>query len=90
MSMTRQKIEESIKEARRYIVTAQAAIERLNAEKEARNGWYEERHAAGIDEPHPPTENTPYDYSYGSPETGALRRHSLDLTRNLAQLRSRS
>lgn len=85
--MTRQKIEASIKEARRYIVTAQAAIERLNAEKEARNDWYSEREAAGIDEPHPPHENTPGDYSYGSPETGALRRHSMDLTRKLAELR---
>lgn len=87
MSMTRQKIEGSIKEARRYIVTAQAAIERLNAEKEARNDWYEERHAAGIDEPNPPNENQPDDYSYGSPETGALRRKSMDLTRTLAELR---
>ena len=88
--MTRQNIEESIKEARRFIVTAQAAIERLNGEKEARNDWYEERFAQGIDEPQPPIERQPEDYSYGSPETGALRRHSMDLTRKLAELRRRA
>lgn len=88
MSMTRQKIEDSIKEARRYIVTAQAALERLDAEKEGRNNWYAERNTAGISEPNPPHERTPDDYSYGSPETGSLRRHSMDLTRTLAKLRS--
>lgn len=85
--MTRRNIEESIKEARRFIVTAQAAIERLDAEKDHRNSWYADRHAAGIDEPNPPHEKTPDDHSYGSPETGALRRHSMDLTRKLAELR---
>ena len=87
MSMTRAKIEKSITEARRFIVKAQSALERLDAEKEDRNLWYARRHAMGIDEPTPPNENTPDDYSYGSPETGALRRASLDLTRNLAELR---
>ena len=33
MTMTRNKIEESITEARRFIVAAQAAIERLDVEK---------------------------------------------------------
>jgi hypothetical protein len=88
--MTRKNIEESIKEARRFIVTAQAAIERLDSEKEGRKEWYEYRAKRGIDEPHPPVENTPHDYSYGSPETGALRRHSMDLTRKLAELRRRA
>ncbi len=87
MSMTRQKIEDSIKEARRFIVTAQAALERLNAEKEGRNAWYEERYGAGISEPTPSPDRSPDDHSWGSPETGALRRHSLDLTRILANLR---
>lgn len=88
MSMTRAKIEGSIQDARRFIVTAQAAVERLNAENEGRAEWYGARHAAGIDEPQPSIDRTPDDYSYGSPETAALRRHSMDLTRSLAALRS--
>lgn len=87
MSMTRNKIEASIEEARRYLNTAQAALRRLDAEKEARNEWYEQRYSAGIDEPQPSPDTGPGDYSYGSPETGALRRHSMDLTRVLAELR---
>lgn len=87
MSMTRNKIEASITEARRFIVASQAALERLDVENEGRNHWYAERHAAGVDEPTPPPGPQPHDYSYGSAETGALRRASLDLTRNLAELR---
>jgi hypothetical protein len=87
MSMTRNKIEESITEARRFIVRAQAAIERIDAENEERDIRFQERYSSGIDEAQPPIGPQPHDYSYGSPETGALRRASLDLTRNLAELR---
>lgn len=87
MSMTRDKIIAAQAEASRFIKAGNEALSRLNAENEDRNHWYEQRHNAGIDEPHPPTEPQPYDYSYGSKETGALRRASLDLTRTLAELR---
>lgn len=85
--MNRQKIEQTIKQAREFIVAGQAALERLNAENEGRAEWYAHRHAAGIDEAQPPPGPQPSDRSYGSPETGALRRKSMDLTRKLAELR---
>jgi hypothetical protein len=88
MSMDRRKIEESIKEARRFIVTAQAAIERLNYENAERDARADDRARRGFDGPRiAPGSSSPGDYSYGSPETGALRRHSMDLTRKLAELR---
>lgn len=88
MSMTRAKIQESIADARRFIVTAQAALERLNAENAERDEHYDDLARRGFDGPRPePGTSSPEDCSYGSPETGALRRHSLDLTRTLARLR---
>ena len=87
MSMNRQTIEASIKLAREFIVSGRAALERLDAEAEERDYRYESRHAAGIDEATPPPGRQPSDYSYGSKETGALRRKSMDLTRKLAELR---
>lgn len=89
MSMTRNKIEDSIKEARRFIVTAQAAIERLDAENSERDERADDRARRGFDGPRLARGSaSPGDYSYGSAETGALRRHSLDLTRTLARLRA--
>ena len=89
MSMTRNKIEESITEARRFIVTAKAALERLNAENEGRDSRADDMARMGFDGPRiAPGASSPGDYSYGSAETGALRRHSLDLTRTLARLRA--
>jgi len=90
MSMNRQTIKDSIKQAREFIVAGQAALERLDAEVEDREARYADRYAAGIDEPHPPTGPQPGDYSNGSKETGALRRKSMDLTRKLAELRKYS
>jgi hypothetical protein len=87
MSMNRQTIQDTIKQARELIVAGQAALERLDAETEDRDHRYAERHAAGIDEATPPPGPSPHDYSYGSKETGALRRKSMDLTRKLAELR---
>lgn len=68
MTMTRSKIEAAITEARRFIVKAETALERINEEVAGQKGQ-------------------PDDHSWGSAETGALRRASLDLTRNLAELR---
>lgn len=76
MSMTRNKIEDAIEEARRFIVRAQAALERLDVEKSG-YGYRDDS----------VWKRKPADYSYGSAETGALRRTSLDLTRTLAELR---
>jgi hypothetical protein len=87
MTMTRSKIEDSITEARRFIVKAQAAIERIDAENEERDTRFQQRYEAGINEAAPPIGPQPHDHSWGSAETGALRRASLDLTRNLAELR---
>ena len=76
MSMTRNKIEASIAEARRFIVKSQAALERLDVEK---SGYgYPENSV---------WKRQPSDHSWGSAETGAPRRASLDLTRTLAELR---
>jgi len=77
MTMTRNKIEESITEARRFIVAAQAAIERLDVEKSG-YGYRENTN----------WKPAPGDHSYGSAETGTLRRKSMDLTRTLAGLRA--
>lgn len=85
--MDRQTIEASMKQARHFLTTARLALERLDAENEDRQEYYAERHAAGINEPHPPSGPHPHDRSHGSPETGALRRCSMDLTRKLAELR---
>ena len=64
MSMDRQTIKDTIKQAREFVVAGQALLERLDAEKS--------------------------DHSLGSPESGTLRRRSMDLTRKLAELRKYS
>lgn len=74
MSMDRKTIEETITLASELVVAGQAAIERLNAENA-------ERINPG---------KRPSDHSYGSKETGALRRKSMDVTRKLAELRKHS
>jgi hypothetical protein len=61
MSMDRNTIQDTIKQARQFVVAGQALIERLDAEE--------------------------HDRSWGSPESGTLRRRSMDLTRKLAELR---
>lgn len=76
MSMTRNKIEAGITEARRFIVASQAALERIDVE---RSGYGYRDDSAW--------KRQPSDHSWGSKETGALRRASLDLTRTLAELR---
>lgn len=85
--MNRGQIEASKQLAQEFITAADAALGRLDAENESRADWYADRHARGIDEPTPPHGPQPGDYSYGSPETGALKRKSMDLTRSLAVLR---
>ena len=79
--MNRSQIEASKKLAQEFITAADAALERLDAELVERN----ERHGATS------TgwlfEEGPDNYSYGSKETGALKRKSMDLTRSLAVLR---
>ena len=87
MSMNRQTIEDSIELAREFVAASHLALQRLDTENDNRDERYAERHAAGIDEAYPPTGPQPHDYSYGSKETGALRRKSMDLTRKLAELR---
>ena len=87
MSMTREKIIAAQAEASRFIKAGDAALSQLNAESQRRDEWNAERYAAGISEPTPPPGPQPDDYSYGSKETGALRRASLDLTGTLAELR---
>lgn len=72
MTMYRGKIEAAKAEALDFIGACDEALTRLNTENE---GW------KGRDF------STPADHSFGSPETGALRRKSMDLTRILAELR---
>ena len=71
--MNRQQITEARAEAERFIADADAAIERLDFEL-ANSTWR-------TDGPKPD------DYSYGSRQTGQLRRTSLNLTRALAAMR---
>jgi len=87
MSMDRKTINEAIKQAREFNVAALAALERIDAENNERDRRYAERNAAGISEPTPAPGPQPHDHSWGSKETGALRRKSMDLTRKLAELR---
>jgi hypothetical protein len=90
MSMDRKTIQEAIKHAREFNIAALAALERLDAEVENRDDLNDDRERRGISEPRPPRGPSPHDYSYGSKETGALRRKSMDLTRKLAELRKHS
>jgi hypothetical protein len=78
MSMYRGKIENAKREAEDFIGTCNEALARLDKENE-RVPWGEPR-----DKPRQPSIA---DYSFGSAETGALRRKSMDLTRTLAELR---
>ena len=71
MTMYRGKIENAKREAEDFIGACHEALARLDKENE----W------KGRDFP------SPADYSFGSAETGALRRKSTDLTRTLAELR---
>lgn len=87
MTMTRSKIEGAKAEAQRFIEAADAALARLDVEAKRRDEHYDYLAQRGHDGPRPAEGTSPYDYSYGSKETGALRRASLDLTRNLAELR---
>lgn len=87
MSMNRQTIKEAKAEAQTFIKACDEALARLDAENDDRAQWYAERHASGIDEPTPSPGPHPHDHSYGSKQTGTLRRKSMDLTRILATLR---
>jgi len=87
MSMDRQTIEDSITQAREFIVAGQAALERIDAETEERDVRYDLLASHGFDGPRPARGPSYSDYSSGSKETGALRRKSMDLTRKLAELR---
>lgn len=75
MSMTRFKIAAAKSLAQEFIERCDDALKQLDAEAK-RQSWRT-----------PPGESTPFDYSFGSKPTGALRRRSMDLTRNLAELR---
>lgn len=75
MSMYRGKIEAAKAEAEAFIGSCKEALARLDHENSG-YGYREEPKAASHS-----------DYSFGSPETGALRRKSMDLTRTLAELR---
>jgi hypothetical protein len=78
MPMNRTKIEAAITEARHFIDAAQAALKRLDEEKFV----YDHEARQYVDRP-----KAADDASNGSAETGTLRRKSMDLTRNLAELR---
>ena len=78
MSMTRSKIEAGMTDAIRFIEKSKKALARLDKEAQEREG---RRMTPSV------TKFSPHDYSYNSPETAALRRASLDLTRTLAELR---
>lgn len=73
MSMNRKTIEAAKAEAATFISACDDALARLD--EEAAFGWRGGR------------KPTPGDHSYGSKQTGTLRRKSMDLTRLLAQLR---
>ena len=72
--MNRQTIKDAKAEAQTFIKACDDALARLDYEK---SGY-------GYGDPKKPS---PFDYSYGSPQTGTLRRKSMDLTRILATLR---
>lgn len=78
MSMTRGKIEATKAAARELVIACDALLERLDAERATYN-----YHSKNYDI-RPSTAN---DHSWGSPESGTLRRKSMDLTRTLANLR---
>ena len=77
MSMNRKTIQDSMKQAREFIIAGQAAIDRLDLEKSG-YGYRDQDNAKP--EPHDR-------FIVGSRASGALRRRSMDLTRTLAELR---
>ncbi|WIC90213.1 hypothetical protein SEA_VROOMVROOM_63 [Arthrobacter phage VroomVroom] len=89
MSMTRDKIEEAMAEATRFLQAADEALAKLDQEVADRDDRYASAAAQGyayaVD--HDPGPK-PSDYSYGSAATGTLRRRSMDLTRALSKLRT--
>lgn len=70
--MTRFKIAAAKSLAQEFIERCDEAMKQLDTE--AKRSWQ-------------PRDSTPFDYSFGSKPTGALRRRSMDLTRTLAELR---
>lgn len=78
MSMTRAKIEATKAAARTVIAACDALLERLDSER-SRWDYQEQRNIVRPKDPN--------DHSWGSPESGTLRRKSMDLTRTLAELR---
>lgn len=79
--MNRGQIQASKKLAQEFITTADAALARLDAELSERNERW------GGDHTGTPFKPGAGDYSGGSPQTAALKRKSMDLTRSLAVLR---
>lgn len=79
--MNRGQIEASKQLAQEFIKTADAALARIDTEQLERI----ERWKANGDDGRFEKRST--DHSWGSPETGALKRKSMDLTRSLAVLR---
>lgn len=73
MTMYRGKIETAKREAEDFLGACNEALARLDKENEG--AWGGPKKASIVDS------------SNGSPETGALRRKSMDLTRSLADLR---
>lgn len=86
MTMTREKIILTRRLALKFVKACDAALARLDHENAQRGAWnpttqaYEEA----------PRPAAPHDTSGGSPETAALKRNSMDLTRSLAELRRRA
>lgn len=74
MSMYRGRIETAKREAEDFIGACNEALARLDRENE--RSWDGKKKPPSV-----------IDYSYGSAETGALRRKSMDLTRTLSELR---
>ena len=73
MPMYRGKIERAKADAEEFIGYCNEALSRLDQENE--RTWEGKKPASIVD------------HSFGSAETGALRRRSMDLTRTLAELR---
>jgi len=84
MPMYRGLIVKAKEDAQNFIAACDEALQRLDQELERKNGSRAYRNEDF--KPQPPSIG---DYSYGSRETGTLRRKSMDLTRILADLRAR-
>lgn len=81
MSMNRQTIKEAKAEAQTFIKACDEALARLDEELDLHQRWIRGNEEA------PKPQPKPSDHSYGSKQTGTLRRKSMDLTRILATLR---